>query len=217
MPIKVMAGDDTLADRLCEYCGGEGKRIGDIMYQNTSDYATKYILIFNNKKIINICDECCSFKLIENKHEKIKCDLCQKYKHNIYVTEKDKFIGALRCQSCGIYTEKEICWKCSNLYLPSVLLSSTSIGKYFVVGVTNASAHPKMKFEKHLVDIYPEKYKDYKLIFSGRLVKVSPDKLEQSYLLEFDNVTFNGRKKWKTHRMIKWSVYIKSVLFVKIN
>ena len=66
--------------------------------------------------------------------------------------------------------------------------------KIFQIHVKSYDAHPKMKFEKHLVSVYPKKYKDYELVFEGKLLRSRYSKHFYDWFLEFDEVDFPLRK-----------------------
>ena len=82
------------------------------------------------------------------------------------------------------------------MYITKDLLNKyeASKGKYFKVYVTCYSEHPKMKFEHHLIDKYPEKYKDYPMWFIGWIDRICLDKYRQDYFIEFHNVDYPIRK-----------------------
>ena len=59
-----------------------------------------------------------------------------------------------------------------------------------------------MKFEQHLINKYPEKYKDYELSFTGTLTKMWLDKRTYSYGLYFERVNFPKKKLWSKKKWI---------------
>ena len=53
-----------------------------------------------------------------------------------------------------------------------------------------------MKFEQHLINKYPEKYKDYELSFTGTLTKMCLDRRTFIHYFFFERVNFPQKKLW---------------------
>lgn len=84
-----------------------------------------------------------------------------------------------------------ICIKCIS-YFPNIFFNNDNIGKYFKIIVKDYDQHPKMKFEKHLIEKYPDKYIGYELSFIGKLERFVQWKYEK--FVEFDDVSFPDKK-----------------------
>ncbi len=206
-PIKVHIDEKNF---LCEYCGGECLKIHDIRYQTTSCYYQIVNTEYNHIPRYNICNEC----LVSNQQvivgTKLKCDWCKKYKSKIALNYDSMILKKVivNCISCHIHTdehEDKVCKICMEKYDPLHVLHviGTSeqkihyIGKRFQILVNKNYAHPKMKFERHLVDKYPDKYGIYKLFFTGDLITIESE-TKINFKLEFKNIDVlkNKNKSW---------------------
>ena len=203
-PIKVHYTINT-EPLLCEYCGGTYKRINDICYQQTSDYDSKYrIRIFDSQPTIKLCIECYVSNSTPINETMSRCDMCHKTKYDICTMDRKDFLEETKqCTRCNIYCDSQFCKKCTDLLSTNTdLFRVENIGAYFKVWTT-LTGHPKMKFEKHLIDL--QKYKNYGLYFVGKLSVICDDNSELDPLAEFENVTFQNQgnkkpKSWKIHK-----------------
>ena len=80
-------------------------------------------------------------------------------------------------------------------------IDDMEIGRFYQIWTTD-KGHPKMKFEKHLRKIYPEKYQDYPLYFIGKYKHRYCDKWTYGNLLEFTEIEFPMKKKRKSIKFL---------------
>jgi hypothetical protein len=180
------------------------------MYHLTTDYITKCRIHQLQTKNINLCEECyiSNSKII---YDKTQCDMCHKIQSCTPIN-RDYFISSVqKCIICRIYTISYNIYICHNCkFDPKRDLQNENIGKYYVVFVNDYSAHPKMNYEKHLVDVYPDKYKDYPLYFQGQLKTYWSCSYRQSIGIIFEDVTFplnDIRKRNKS-----WLIYKHNII-----
>ena len=107
--IKVPLEKDNY-NHICNYCGGEHKRIGDYNYQVTFDYLKKFNINNIIDKELIICNECYIVPLTENDNKLLlKCDCCKKYSYSYTTIKKSIFLSVNLCRSCNIYTD-DVFW-----------------------------------------------------------------------------------------------------------
>lgn len=94
-------------------------------------------------------------------------------------------------------------------------IDDMEIGRFYQIWTTD-KGHPKMKFEKHLRKIYPEKYQDYPLYFIGKYKHRYCDKWTYGNLLEFTEIEFPMKKKRKSHLYRYWQIWIKDIKSINL-
>lgn len=92
------------------------------------------------------------------------------------------------------------------------LNENNNLGIYFKVWCKNR-AHPRMKYEQHLIEIYPNKYFNYEPVFMGKLAHIYNDKWCHGQTVCFTNVDFVNDKNKRANSL---NVDLCDVLFYEV-